>query len=71
MTPDTTKKQKVVFRIVDNIGDEAAPYALVDPTDTVIRVHNKRSVLVDIAFDKGADLVEHDEDLVKAEERFQ
>lgn len=60
-----------VFRIVDNvIDDERAPYALLDESDTVIRVASRPSTLSDIAFDLGADEVRHDEDLVKAEDRF-
>lgn len=66
----TGRHNKRVFRITDNNGDERAPYALLDDTDIVIRVHHQVSVLSDIAFDLGADEVRHDEDLVRADERF-
>lgn len=56
------------FRIIDNpADDERAPFALLDPDGTVIRVHTRVSYLADLAFDSyGADEVRHDEDLIRA-----
>ena len=65
-----TGRHKRTFRITDNDGDERAPYALLDDSDTVVRVHHQISVLSDLAFDLGADEVRHDENLVTADERF-
>ncbi len=65
------KRDKRVFRVADNVvdEDERYPYVLIDETDTVIRLGQRISELVDEAFDRGADEVKHEENLIKAARR--
>lgn len=57
-----------VFRITDNPVDPKAPYALIDETNTVVRVHTSAKFLATLAFDYyRADEVRHDEDLLRAD----
>lgn len=62
------RPKRTVYRIIDNpVGDEHAPYALLNPDSEVIRVHTRVSYLADLAFDQyGADEVRHDENLIRA-----
>lgn len=54
------RTKKRIFRIDENaVGDEKSPYALIDDTDTIVRVHDRPSVLASIGFDLGADEVVH------------
>ncbi len=67
---DIVTAKKRVFRIVDSAtGDLRDPYALLDDSDTVLRVSANRALLAFHAFNNGADEVSHDYDLVKAEGR--
>jgi hypothetical protein len=61
-----SQRTKRVFRIEENAGDPdgEARLALHDDSDQVVRVHTSPRVLADIAFDRGADEVQHNEDLV-------
>ena len=43
-------------------GDERHPYALLDETDTVVRVDTEPAKLSRWAFDNGADEVRHEYD---------
>ncbi len=57
--PQRTKR---VFRIENNsASDDRSLYALIDDTDTIVRVHDRPSVLASIGFDVyGADEVKHE-----------